>query len=369
MVAKRLNEEFISILSELDDIMTRQGEPFRAKAYREGAEAIMNHVDDITDPNQLKGTFNIGKSILSKLNEYATTGTLELLERERKNPLNQLTKVYGIGPKKAKELIDKGITSIAQLKYHQDLLTDNMKTGFKYFDDIEARIPRSEIDEYKIIVTKVFNESTPSGSTFEIVGSYRRGAATSGDIDMIITNDENNENVLNYFLDALIKKNMIIEVLSRGQNKSLTIGQIPGHRPRRLDFLYALPSEYSFAILYFTGSKTFNINQRQRALNLGLCMDERGLYTRVSGKKVAKINCSFPTEKSIFSFLGMEYREPADRVDGRSVALLNRPPIADPTDDDLTEEEVEPQPVLQSKKTSPSPVSKTEVVQVKKLKR
>ena len=50
---KRLNEEFISIMSELQDIMMRQGEPFRAKAYRSAAETIMMYDCDITDPKQL----------------------------------------------------------------------------------------------------------------------------------------------------------------------------------------------------------------------------------------------------------------------------------------------------------------------------
>ena len=133
MEQKRLNEEFISVLSELESIMSGQGEPFRAKAYREAAEAIMNYPNDLTHPDQLKGVRHIGKTILSKLNEYVNTGTLRILERERTNPLNQLTKVYGIGPKKAKDLIKQGIDSLDKLREHQELLTGNMKNRFKVF--------------------------------------------------------------------------------------------------------------------------------------------------------------------------------------------------------------------------------------------
>ena len=75
MPTTRLNEEFIKVLSELEEIMMRQGEPFRAKAYREAAEAIMTYPDNIKDPNELKGVKRIGKTILSKLNEYVSTGT------------------------------------------------------------------------------------------------------------------------------------------------------------------------------------------------------------------------------------------------------------------------------------------------------
>ena len=265
---KRLNEEFVNVLDELATIMTRQGEGFRAKAYREASEAITNYNTDITDPEQLKGVKYIGKTIMDKLKEYVKTGT-RVLERERKNPLNLLTKVYGIGPKKAKEFIEKGITTIQDLRDNEDLLTKNMMIYMKYFDDIESRIPLEEIDEYDKILKRIFNESTPPGSTMEIVGSYRRGAKTSGDIDIIITNDKNNNKILDMFLDNLVKDKIVIEILSKGKTKSLTVGQIPGKRPRRLDFMYTPPMEYSFATLYFTGSKAFNTVQRQRALDLG----------------------------------------------------------------------------------------------------
>tara|TARA_Y100000591_G_C21848092_1_gene709905 strand:+ start:727 stop:4128 length:3402 start_codon:yes stop_codon:yes gene_type:complete len=323
---RRLNEEFIKVLDELTDIMTRQSEGFRAKAYREASEAITNYQDDITDPEQLKGVRHIGKTIMEKLKEYVKTGTLRILERERKNPLNLLTKVYGIGPKKAKEFIEKGITTIQDLRDNEDLLTKNMKLGVKYFDDIEARIPRDEIDEYSKILTQIFNTTTPPGSTMEIVGSYRRGAKTSGDIDIIITNDKNDSKILDVFLDKLVEDKIIIEILSKGKTKSLTIGQIPGKRPRRLDFMYTPPSEYSFATLYFTGSKAFNTVQRQRALNLGYTLNEHGFHHMVDGRKGSKVLGDFPNEESIFNFLGMIYIAPENRIDGRSVKLITPAP-------------------------------------------
>ena len=104
------------------------------------------------------------------------------------------------------------------------------------------------------------------------------------------------------------------------------MGQLPGQTPRRLDFMYASPSEYAFAILYFTGSKIFNVVMRQRALDLGYSMNEHGLY-KMEGKKKSskKIDILFPTEKSIFEFLGLEYKKPTERIDGRAVVVkINR---------------------------------------------
>ena len=324
---KRLNEDFIKIMSELQEIMMRQGEPFRAKAYREASEAIMMYNGDITDPKQLDGVRHIGKTIMSKFIEYMDTGTLAILERERTNPLNVLTKVYGVGPKKAKEFISKGIVTLEDLRKNEDLLTDGMKIGLKYYDDIEERIPRSEIDEYNKVLSDVFEKTTPPGSEFQIVGSYRRGAKTSGDIDMIITNKDNNRAVMYMFIDKLIADKIVIEVLSRGKTKCLAVARLPGKKKaRRVDFMYSPPTEFAFATLYFTGSKAFNTVQRQRALDLGYTMNEHGFHKMVDKTKGEKVSGVFPDEKAIFDFLGMEYREPNQRIDSRSVTLTEKKP-------------------------------------------
>ena len=321
---KVYNEEFVLVLSELEDIMARQGEPFRSRAYQKAAETIMAYSQPITNPSQLKGMPGIGTTIMSKLEEYVETGKLKAIEKYRNSPLNILTKVYGIGPKKAKQLISQGIDTIDKLKENIEDLTSAQKLGVEYYDDINKRIPRSEIDEYKKKIDDVFEKTTPDGTRYEIVGSYRRGAKTSGDIDIIITNDENNTKSLSDFLNALVTDKIITHVLSKGKTKSLTIAQLPGKPARRVDLMYAPPKEYSFAILYFTGSKAFNTVQRQRALNLGYTLNEHGFSVMKDGKKENPIDGDFPDEKSIFNFLNMKYKKPEERIDGRSVELIEK---------------------------------------------
>ena len=324
---KSMNKEFIDIMDELADIMTRQGEPFKARAYKKAAETIMSFPEDITDVKQLSGKPGIGKTIMEKLEEYKKTGTLRVLERERKNPMNLFTKIYGVGPKKAKQLIDDGITTIEELKNNESKLNDTQKIGLRYYEPLQKRIPRDEIEEFNREFDRIFKESAPEGSKYEIVGSYRREAANSGDIDVIITNNENNIKAFDAFLDKLIADKIVTEVLTRGKTKSLTIGQLTssiGSIPRRIDFLYTKPNEYAFATLYFTGSKAFNTVMRQRALDLGYTLNEHGLSKMASGKKGDKVDIDFPTEQSIFEFLGMKYKEPREREGYKSVELLDK---------------------------------------------
>ena len=324
-VTTRLNEKFIDLMEQLANIMLKQGEPFRARAYQKAQETIMAYPTDILSPDDLKGKPNIGPTIMEKLNEYVQTGTLRVLEREKTNPVNILGEVYGIGPKKAKELVDKGVTTIEALRANQDtLLNETQKVGLKYYEDILKRIPRSEIEEYKSLFTTEFlkaqqvQQAQAEEAKFEIVGSYRRGAESSGDIDVIITSKT--PAVFINFIDSLIKTGVIQEVLSRGPTKCLVITKLPNKdTSRRVDFLYTTPEEFPFAILYFTGSKIFNTVMRHEALAKELTMNEHGLYSLVGKKKGEKVEHIFRTEKDIFDYLGLEYKAPHERTDGRAI--------------------------------------------------
>ena len=126
--SKRLNEELIGMLEEMTEILTKQGEHFRSGRYKQAMETVMMTPDDITSVSQLKGKKGVGPTILSKMEEFEKTGTVKFLERERKNPAILLTNVYGVGYKGAKKLVDKGITTISQLKEQQeDVLNDVQK--------------------------------------------------------------------------------------------------------------------------------------------------------------------------------------------------------------------------------------------------
>lgn len=316
----RLNENFIEIMEKLANIMLKQGEPFRARAYQKAQETIMAYPNDILSPDDLKGKSGIGTTIIEKLNEYVQTGTLQILEKEKNNPINILTEVYGIGPKKAKELVDQNITSITQLRENQQLLNDIQKVGLCYYEDILERIPRIEIEEYKTIFENKFPKGTDE--KMEIVGSYRRGAESSGDIDVIITS--NNPNVFVKFIDNLIKDKIILNVLSRGPTKCLVITKIHNGlgKARRVDFLYTTQEEFPFAILYFTGSKIFNTVMRHVALEKGYTMNEHGINKMEAKKKGEKVNRTFTSEDDIFNFLGLEYKAPNERTDGRAIVII-----------------------------------------------
>jgi DNA polymerase/3'-5' exonuclease PolX len=288
---------------------------------------------------------------MEKFEEYVKTGTLRIIEQEKTNPINILTDVYGIGPKKAEELVKVGIKTIAELRERQDeLLNDIQKVGLQFYEDILERIPRAEIDEYKILF-----KSIVKSDAFEIVGSYRRGAENSGDIDIIITGDTGI--AYKEMIDELIKRKIILHVLSRGPSKTLVIAKLPNKIvARRLDFLYAPPSEYSFAILYFTGSKIFNTVMRQKALDQGYTLNEHGICHLTSDKKKGDlVSKPFPTEKSIFDFLGMPYKTPFERCSSPYIHVGDVLPTSVKPSPTLMKEEKKPKNKTLKKKVIDKP--------------
>ena len=326
---KRLNEEYSELMVKLAALMMKQKEPMRARAYRNAEQTILKYSGDITSHDQLKGMPGIGPTILEKLRQYTISPekTLPVLERGKNDPIVVLGDVYGIGPKKAEDLVKLGITTIAQLRERQEEVLNNVqKIGLKYYEDILKRIPRSEIEEYETIFQSAFPKE--EDAKMEIVGSYRRGAETSGDIDVIIT-APHGSTVFKEFVDRLIKDNIILEILSRGDSKCLVIAKLPNNDvARRVDFLYSMPEQFPFAILYFTGSKVFNTLMRQRALDQGYSLNEHGM-SKMEGKvKGDLVDHAFPDEKSIFDFLGMEYKTPEERQDARAIVVAKMPPTS-----------------------------------------
>ncbi len=323
------NSHILKIFDAMEKLMYIENQPFKARAYNKAKDTLMLINEPINNPEDVmgKGPFKKGKTVFKVLSEYLNTGKVQKLKDAENDPKYIFTNVYGIGPKIASKLVtEHNIKTIKELRERKDELLNNVqKKGLKYYDDILKRIPRKEIDKYYIKLNKLFSTVSNKDSKMQIVGSWRRNSKTSGDIDVIMSGV--NSDVYTRFIDLLIQKKMLIEVLSRGKIKTLGISKLtPKYTARRIDFMFTTKDEYPFAILYFTGSKIFNTIMRKRALDLGYTMNEHGIYNVVNKKKGDKIKNKFTSEKDIFEFLGIEWREPKDRIDGNSFKLVEDVP-------------------------------------------
>ncbi|XP_072875390.1 DNA polymerase lambda isoform X3 [Chlorocebus sabaeus] len=158
-------------------------------------------------------------------------------------------------------------------------------------------------------------------------GSYRRGKATCGDVDVLITHPDgrSHRGIFSRLLDSLRQQGFLTDDLvsqeeNGQQQKYLGVCRLPGPgwRHRRLDIIVVPYSEFACALLYFTGSAHFNRSMRALAKTKGMSLSEHALSTAVvrntHGCKMGPGRVlPTPTEKDVFRLLGLPYREPAER--------------------------------------------------------
>ena len=318
--------DYKDIIIEALDIMRKKEvaeksttSQFKVRAYQKVIKQLKEYEGHITSYNDVKGIDGIGEKIALKIKEILETGQLKAAERTKKemnmDAYDSLMKVYGIGPVKARALIEEGITSIEELrKVAHTHLNDNQQIGLKYYEDLLERIPRTEM----YIHEQTLKEALPHFLKGELVGSFRRCAESSGDIDMIIKYSEKTTHKMSTaafhkYVNNLTEYGYIREVLAVGDKKCMAICQLNGGKARRLDLLLTSEKEYPYAIFYFTGSDKFNIAFRQFALDSGYTLNEHSM-TPLTSKAITPLGIK--EEVDIFDFLGLQYVEPHRRTGG-----------------------------------------------------
>ena len=295
-----------------------KGDKFRYISYKR----VIDQLKRIQTPIYTKqdvlnlGMKGVGKSIIEKI-EAILNGDMSQFQADPTiNIISNLSNIYGVGLAKAKTLVEQGIKSIADLrektKANPKLLNKNQTLGLKYYDDLLKRIPRAEMDKHNALLKgTAFKGINPD--SWAIAGSYRRGLADSGDIDVLFTESGRGKvTSITNIVNALKTKGYIIETLAQGTKKFMGICAIEKDGPpRRLDIMFTPINEWPLALLYFTGSKEFNTKMRTVALKKGYTMNEHKLT-----KKDVEIPepPEFKTEKDVFEFLEMPFVEPKNRV-------------------------------------------------------
>jgi DNA polymerase beta len=313
---------------------------FKALAYKKAMDEIRRLGRPIMSMADVEGVGAIGPKIKEKIREILETGELAAAIRVKEtlgvDALEALMTIHGIGPVKARELVDAGIRSVGALSMalaaNPGILNDTQKMGLKYGEFASLRIPRAEMGVH----AETLMDFLPKELKGEVVGSYRRGLATSGDIDLLLTykqtvSAERAIDVFHTYLDSLVDEGYILDELVSGDKKWMGYVKVgPAGIPRRLDVLLTPPEEYPYAVLYFTGSDRFNVAMRRWATEKGYTLNEHRMELLGVGADARRPGAFAPQrgvpgmkdEKDIFTFLGLRYVEPQDRVDGHQITSV-----------------------------------------------
>ncbi|SCU91165.1 LAME_0E11496g1_1 [Lachancea meyersii CBS 8951] len=165
-----------------------QGDTYRARGYQLALQSIESHDKAITSEQEALSLPNIGPSIASKIQTILKLGSLPGLNEADKNEelLDYFMACHGVGAQTARKWVSNGITSLTEaLKAYPSDFTWNVLFGWRFYEDWSVKIPREECADHLALMEKALRD-VDSSARIVLTGSYRRGAATCGDIDTVL---------------------------------------------------------------------------------------------------------------------------------------------------------------------------------------
>ena len=311
------NQGIAAVFYEVADILDLQRVAFKPNAYRRAARSIESLEVDISQlaaEGKLEEIPGVGKSVAKKIEEILRTGELQFLKKLRAQipeGLLGLLSVPDVGPKTAMALYKElGIANLDQLK--QAALDHRVRTLKGFGEKTEERIVQGlrtlESKGGRILLGDALPVATAyieylklSGSLdlASVAGSLRRGKETVGDIDILVGDDEPSS-----VMEAFVSYPDVKEILMKGPTKSSIVLK----NNLQVDIRAVETASFGAALQYFTGSKEHNVAMRKIGLDMGLKLNEYGVFERDSEKRVAG-----ETEEEVYKALGLPFIPPEIR--------------------------------------------------------
>ena len=283
------NEQIAAVFQQLADLLEIQGaNPFRLRAYRSAARTIQSTADSfaalVEVDSDLTEYSGIGKDLAKQIVEVAQTGQhpklLELREQIPQGVVDML-RIQGVGPKKVAVFFNTlNLTSLDELKAAAEAgklaelkgfgkkteasILENIGQAAAAGKRVSISVARSSAE---IIVEDLLQLDAVSQAS--VAGSCRRRKETCGDLDVLVTSCDHG-----IPMDALGEHPLVESVLQRGETKQ----RVRLSSGIEMDLRVVPDESFGAALQYFTGSKEHNVVVRQRAKNLGLKVNEYGVF-------------------------------------------------------------------------------------------
>ena len=322
------NSEIAGMFEQLADLLEILEEnPFRVRAYRNAARVIRDHPRPMSDlvrrGNDLSELPGIGKDLAAKVGIILRTGKLPLLEKMRARvpaPLVEMTRIEGLGPKRAKKLYSAlKIRSLEDLQRaaRSGRIREIEGFGPKTEQLIAQRAALAASAERRIGLAEAERIADPLVrflrkisvvKTVQVAGSFRRRRETVGDLDILVSASRGAT-----VMKALVAYEDVDEVISKGTTRA-TVRLRCG---LQVDVRVVRPASFGAALYYFTGSKAHNIAVRRLAIAKGLKLNEYGIFRgsrRIGGSD----------EQDVFDAVGLPYMPPELRENRGEIEAATR---------------------------------------------
>lgn len=308
-----------AVFNEIADLLEIQGsDTYRVRAYRNAALTLGGMRRSLQEMLRAGERFEslpgIGKDLAGKLEEITATGTCHLLDElhEQVPPgLVDMLRLPGMGPRRVQSLHRSlGVTSLEDLQRAALAGKVRMVRGFSAAGEVrllealgqrlgeERRFPVARATEIAEALCAHLRHA-PGVKHVVIAGSLRRRRDTVGDIDLLVTADADSP-----VTDRFVGTPGVERVLAHGDSRS----SVMLHEGIQVDLRVVGAESFGSAQLYFTGSKAHNVALRKRAQEVGLKLNEYGLFS--GNKRIAGA-----TEQAVYAALGLAWIEPELRED------------------------------------------------------
>lgn len=300
--------------------------------------------DDVIDVvNEFTEHDNEGRRFLTKVAQFYIKFDINDVNEDTK----RLKTIYGVGDMRSRNLFAKGIHDIHTLRSRLDqdgsLLPSHVKRVLPYHEDLQKRIPRSEVEQIGVCIEKYAKILCPHIHV-EIMGSYCRGASSCGDIDILMTCPEwPSMSATDYTKRVLFLHSLLTDLKSEGViQETMTMTQMPktmnpihvkgsvmfmgvtkiSDTYRHIDIKVYPHDLLPFCQLHFAGSRTFSRSMRWYTRQKGYMISELGLRklptqnssdseTELEDNDIKVHRCSnIQTEQDIFQMIRVTYVPP-----------------------------------------------------------
>jgi len=311
------NAEIADAFEELGDLYELDGAVvYRVLAYRNAAKAIRDSaasVEEMARAGTVERLPGVGKTIAEKIDALLDSGAIPAAQKlKAKFPpgLVEVTRIPGLGPKRARKLFDElGISSLDELRAaaEQEQLRGVAGFGAKAEENVLSALaagadgkPRARTLLSRALgiaepLVEALREH-PASDRVELAGSARRMAETCKDLDIVATASD-----ARALAEAFGALPLIEEVHSSGAagvrattNNGLSV-----------DLRIVPPENFGNLLQHFTGSGKHNEALRNQAVRHGFHVSEYGVTDDSTESTHA---CA--SEEEVYELLGLPYIAP-----------------------------------------------------------
>src|SRR3954462_8667413 len=319
------NATIAAAFDELGDLYELDGAVVhRVVAYRTAAKAVREasvSISALTREGKVTSLPGIGKTLEEKIRALIDTGTIPAADKLRaKFPpgLIDLTRLPGLGPKRARKLFDElGIDSLEALRQAADehKLREVRGFGPKFEEAVleafAAGVPEKAAPRVLLPKAIELGEAIADGLRaraggisvvrVELAGGVPRQADSVKDLDIVAASDDPPA-----LAAALAELDLVESASSSGENAA----RARTHNGVSIDLRVVRPDQFGNLLQHFTGSKNHNMRIRERAVRKGLHVSEYGILDDATGDT---LRCA--TEKEVYRRLGLPWIPPELRED------------------------------------------------------